>query len=148
MMTPSDGNIFRFTGPLWGESTGHRWITLTKASDTKLWCFLWSAPWINDWVNNREAGDLRRHRAHYDVIVMNLKIWWWWQLFALFCFQQLMTMLHCAAMNNHVEVIRFINDSLENFPFNEVEKVSFLNCYSLLCAHCKIAKICSWGAIW
>ena len=28
------------------------------------------APWINGWVNNREAGDLRRHRAHYDVIVM------------------------------------------------------------------------------
>ena len=27
--------------------------------------------WINDWVNNHEAGDLRRHRAHYDVIVMN-----------------------------------------------------------------------------
>ena len=27
--------------------------------------------WINDWVNNREAGDLRRHRVHYDVIVMN-----------------------------------------------------------------------------
>ena len=26
--------------------------------------------WINTWVNNREAGDLRRHRAHYDVIVM------------------------------------------------------------------------------
>ena len=27
---------------------------------------------INGWVNNREAGDLRRHRTHYDVIVMNL----------------------------------------------------------------------------
>ena len=26
--------------------------------------------WINDWVNNREAGDLRRHRAHCDVTVM------------------------------------------------------------------------------
>ena len=26
---------------------------------------------INDWVNNREAGDLRRSRAHYDVIVMS-----------------------------------------------------------------------------
>ena len=25
---------------------------------------------INGWVNNGEAGDLRRHRAHYDVIVM------------------------------------------------------------------------------
>ena len=28
--------------------------------------------WINVWVNNREAGDLRRHRPHYDVIVMCL----------------------------------------------------------------------------
>ena len=26
--------------------------------------------WINGWGNNRGAGDLRRHRAHYDVIVM------------------------------------------------------------------------------
>ena len=26
--------------------------------------------WINVWVNNREAGDLRRYRAHYDVNVM------------------------------------------------------------------------------
>ena len=28
--------------------------------------------WINDWVNNSEAGDLRRSRAHYGVIVMYL----------------------------------------------------------------------------
>ena len=27
--------------------------------------------WINDSVNNRDAGDLRRYRAHYDVIVMS-----------------------------------------------------------------------------
>ena len=26
--------------------------------------------WINGWVNNREAGELRRHRGHYDVNVM------------------------------------------------------------------------------
>ena len=25
---------------------------------------------MNGWVNNREAGDLRRYRVHYDVIVM------------------------------------------------------------------------------
>ena len=25
---------------------------------------------INGWVNNRKAGDLRRYRAHYDVMVM------------------------------------------------------------------------------
>ena len=28
--------------------------------------------WINDLVNNREAGDLRCYRAHHDVIVMHL----------------------------------------------------------------------------
>ena len=26
--------------------------------------------WINGWVNNGEAGYLKRHRAHYDVIVI------------------------------------------------------------------------------
>ena len=26
--------------------------------------------WINDWVNNHEAGDLRRHHGHYDANVM------------------------------------------------------------------------------
>ena len=35
--------------------------------------------WINDWVNNREAGDLRRQHGHYDVIVMltlvSIKTW-------------------------------------------------------------------------
>ena len=27
-----------------------------------------------DWINNREASDLRRHCTHYDVIVMGNKI--------------------------------------------------------------------------
>ena len=44
MMTSSNGNIFRVTGPLYGEFTGPRWIPLTKASDAQLWCFIWSAP--------------------------------------------------------------------------------------------------------
>ena len=39
MMTSSNGNIFRVTGPLCGEFTGHQWIPLTKASDADLWCF-------------------------------------------------------------------------------------------------------------
>ena len=63
-------NIFRVTGLLCGEFTGHRWIPRTKASHAELWCFLLISAWINGWVNNREAGDLRRHRAHYDGIVM------------------------------------------------------------------------------
>ena len=69
-MTSWSENIFRVTGLLCGEFTDHLWIPLKKASDAELWCFLWSAPWINVCVNNGEAGDLRRHRAQYDVIVM------------------------------------------------------------------------------
>ena len=37
-------HFFRVTDPLCWEFTGHRWITITKASDAELWCFLWAAP--------------------------------------------------------------------------------------------------------
>ena len=47
--------------------------------------------WINGWVNNREAGDLRSHRANYDVIVMWNRSWnwideyeWTWIYYSLF----------------------------------------------------------------
>ena len=70
MMTSSNGNIFHVTSPLCGEFTGHRLIPLTKASDAEFWCSFFICACINAWVNSREAGDLRRHRGHYDVIVM------------------------------------------------------------------------------
>ena len=70
IMTSSNGDIFRVIGPLCGEFTGQGWIPLTKASDAELWCFFICA-WIRGWINNREAGDLRCHRALYDVIVMH-----------------------------------------------------------------------------
>ena len=58
MMTSSNGNISRVTGHLCkGQWRGVWWVFLIYA-------------WINGWVNNREAGDLRRHLAHYDVTVM------------------------------------------------------------------------------
>ena len=38
---------------------------VTRSFDVSLICV-----WINGWVNSREAGDLRRYRTHYDVIVM------------------------------------------------------------------------------
>ena len=45
-------------------------IPLTKGQ----WCgaFMFSliCTWTNRWENTRDAGDLRRHRAHYDVTVM------------------------------------------------------------------------------
>ena len=39
MMTSSNGNIFRVTGPLSGKFIGHRWFPLTKASDAELWFY-------------------------------------------------------------------------------------------------------------
>ena len=30
--------------------------------------------WTNGWVNNRDAGDLRRRSAYYDVTVMNQRL--------------------------------------------------------------------------
>ena len=36
------------------------------------WALMFSliCAWTNGWVNNREVGDMRRHRTHYDVTVM------------------------------------------------------------------------------
>ena len=36
--------------------------------------------WINGWVKNGEAGDMRRRRAHYDVTVMSLTCLTHWSL--------------------------------------------------------------------
>ena len=65
MMTSSNGNMFRVTGFCAG--TGHRWIPLTQTSDSELWCFLWS----NGWVNNQDAGDLRRSLWRHRNVVPN-----------------------------------------------------------------------------
>ena len=68
-LTSSNGNMFHITGSLCREFTSHRWIPLTKSRDTAL-MFSLICVWINSWVNNREAGDLRCHHAHHNVIVI------------------------------------------------------------------------------
>ena len=40
IMTSSNGHIFCVTDPLWGESSGLRWIPRTKDSIADLWFFL------------------------------------------------------------------------------------------------------------
>ena len=72
MMTSSNGNIFPrywpfvrgihrspMNSPHQGQWRGALMFSLTCV-------------WINGWVNNREAGDLRRYRANYDVIVLHI----------------------------------------------------------------------------
>ena len=61
-----------------------RWIPHTKASYAELWCFFFICVWKSDWVNSREADDLRRYRCRYDVLVMyGLDTIWalveWWK---------------------------------------------------------------------
>ena len=81
MMTSSNGNIFRVTGPLCGKFTGHWWIpppppppppppththTHTHKSQwRRALMFILNCAWIN--------GLSKRHRAHYDVTVMHCR---------------------------------------------------------------------------
>ena len=52
----------------------HRWPVNSRHKGQ--WCgalmFSLICIWKNSWISNHEAGDLRRYRAHYDVIVMKL----------------------------------------------------------------------------
>ena len=45
---------------------------------------------INVWVNNRKAGDLRRNRVHYDVIVMTNRrlVVWCFHIYFLCCYSE------------------------------------------------------------
>ena len=70
MMTSSNGNISRVTGHLCGEFTGPGEFPAHKGQWRGALMFSLICVWINGWVNNREAGDLRHYRANYDVTVM------------------------------------------------------------------------------
>ena len=82
MMTLTIGNIFRITGLVWRESTGHHRSPVDpphKTSDAEIWCFLWSAPeHTTEQTCTRDAGALRRHHAYYDVTVLMCLKWKVW----------------------------------------------------------------------
>ena len=70
MMTSLNRAVFRVTGPLcrWPVNSPHKgqW---RGASMFSLVC-----AWTNGWVNHRDAGDLKRHRAHYDFTVVTTEM--------------------------------------------------------------------------
>ena len=59
----------------WPFMPGIHWSSVNSPQKSK-WCgalmFSLICVWINRWVSNRAAGDLRRHRAYYDGIVMQI----------------------------------------------------------------------------
>ena len=77
MMMSSNGYIFRVTGLLCGEFTANRWIPRAKTSDAEIWWVFFICAWTNSWANNGDASNLRRHRAHNDVIVMCRALFGW-----------------------------------------------------------------------
>ena len=87
MMTPWHENYFRIIGPSWWRHQMDTFSVLlalcagnspvpVNSPHKGQWrgalMFTLICAGINDWVNNREAGDLRRHLDHYDVSVMPL----------------------------------------------------------------------------
>ena len=78
--TSSNGNMFRVAGFCAGNSPVaagiHRWPVNSPHTDQWRGAFMFSltCAWTNGWVNNQDAGDLRRHRTHYDVKVMWCRI--------------------------------------------------------------------------
>ena len=92
MMMSSNGNILCIASPLWGESTSHWWIPLTKASAVEIWYFLWSVP-EQTVAQTQDSSDLGCHHAHYDVTVMLWEICVSWLLFP--------GSLLCPVISNH-----------------------------------------------
>ena len=47
------------------------WISPHKGQWRGAWMFSLICVWTNGWANNRDAGDFRCHRAHYDTTLMD-----------------------------------------------------------------------------
>ena len=71
MKMSANGNVFRITGTLCGKIHRSPVNSPHKGQWRGALMFSLICAWINGWVNNSEAGDLRCHRAHYDAIVMS-----------------------------------------------------------------------------
>ena len=91
MMTSSNGNIFRVTGPLWGESTGHRWLP-----DKGHWRGALMFSLICAWIKRMSKQSRRRWFEtlprslwrHCNVFVRCRQVtflcdWWVWLLTAI-----------------------------------------------------------------
>ena len=120
MMTSSNGNIFRVTGHLCGEFTGHRWIPRTKASvgsfdvffDLRLNKKLSIQPW--GWWFRTPSRPLWRYNngrgvpGQFDVYLMIFRL-----------AVQLLIIIYVANPKREGECkfIRFITELLPGAPF-------------------------------
>ena len=80
--------VFRVSGPLFGEFTGHRSISRTKASDAELWWFVWSglnrplSKQLWDWWFEKPSHSLWRHcnvAISYTLCLFHWPVLAWFQ---------------------------------------------------------------------
>ena len=101
-MTSSNANIFRVTGHLCRNSSVPGGFHTHKGQWRGALMFSLICTRINGWVNNGDAGDLRRHRAHYDVTVMRRML----------CSRN----SHPICWNQTVSPVPFRNISITKYP--------------------------------
>ena len=108
--------------------------------------------WTNGWANNRAVGDLRRHRAHYEVIVMfcGIPLLLYYQIFnimvpvlkfSLIRFSQLRA--DSTSGNYHVYLFSIYDSKV---PTNDrIRYKSQWLAYSPICflTHCPSGRCCS-----
>ena len=68
--------------------------------------------WTNGWANHRHAGDLRRHRVHYDVTVMTNGagiLRYYRNTFIVLSLMSIMSNIHGRSIVKHEEIILFLS---------------------------------------
>ena len=121
---------------------------LPKASDA---VFSLICAWTEGWVNNRDAGDLRRHCAHHDITVM---IWcaleisrsfFLWRVHeghpGMVSFGSANSDRSCCAVHTLVLYITAIYR--ESIVINWLSVQSFVEAYTVFFCHGIFKKLCS-----
>ena len=81
--------------------------------------------WINGWVNNGEAGDLRRHRTHYSATVLSI----WFR----YAFYEYILLCYIGIMQIGIVHLTLIMFSLESFAIQAKNIYNSIIVISLFC---------------
>ena len=117
--TSSNGNIFRVTGHLCREFTGHRWIPRKKGQWRRALMFSLICAWLNGWVNSDEA-------VIWDAIVPIMTSLWCWKV------QDRMSKIHHTALKFGTTIQQHCCKShfTSHQPKGSVGKMPFLTHWS------------------
>ena len=127
MITSSNGNIFGVPGPLWGDRWDWPFVrgpvdSLHKGQWRRALMFSLICAWTNGWANNRDAGDLRRHHAHYDVTVMKTR-------FSITCIIYLMLPISNLVWQPSWILILFLNCKIIVANLSNIMKLKHISIY-------------------